>query len=82
MPKVYLTESQRRFDTFKMLVDVNMAKKRIKPFCKLFKITIMNQNTWYKRKSIEDFRVGELISIFSALDFSDEEILAVMKPKR
>lgn len=74
MPKVFLTERQKKDDILRQLIAVNMAKKRIHSLPQLAKNAPFCQDALYKKiRGENEFKRSELIWLFEYLGFTDEE---------
>lgn len=80
MPKVTLTEKQKKQELLKRYIKAGLALTGIETYQKLAGLLLMSERALHNKMSGKsEFRHSELSTLFRVLHFDDQEILDVVK---
>lgn len=80
MPKVTLTEKQKKQELLKRYIKANLALTGIETYQKLAGLLLMSERALQdKIRGKSEFKHSELSTLFRVLHFDDDKILEVVK---
>ena len=80
MPKVYLTESERRGGIIRSVINEYIGRRQLIHRAALARRIGMDKQKFYRRfENPDTFTLGELQNMFKSLNFSNEDILRIVK---
>lgn len=80
MPKTYITKQQKLNDRLVSLIYGTMKVRHITQ-TKMADVLDISQQAFGKKLKRAQFTYSDLVSVFEALGFTDEEILSVMRER-